>query len=106
MMQTNTVNICQSMTEVRENIDALDARIVDLMALRTGYVAQAARIKQHANQVLDLVRVEYIVARVRQMAESRGSSPEVVEAAYRALIGASIEFEHGEFARLRAGASA
>ena len=97
---------CETMAEVRSHIDALDERITALLVERTGYMSQAARIKQDAAKVHDQARIEFIVARVRQMAAEQGGQPEVLEAAYRALIGASIAYEHREFARLRQGESA
>jgi len=96
------VEHCHTMTDVRRNIDALDQRIVALMAERSGYVAQAARIKQDANLVHDQARIDFIVARVSAMAAEQGAPAAVIEAAYRAMIDAFIEFERGEFKRLRA----
>ena len=90
---------CNSMTEVRSHIDALDERIAALLVERTGYMTQAARIKQDINQVHDQERIDYIVARVRHMAQTLGGQPDVLEAAYRALMDASIAFERSEFVR-------
>jgi len=98
------IQTCNSMAEVRQHIDALDERIVALVAERSAYVAQAARLKQHASQVADPARVEFIVERVCRQAAALGAPEAVVEAAYRAMIGASIAFEQREFARLREGA--
>ena len=95
------VKFCNSMAEVREHIDALDNRIVALIAERGGYVAQAARIKQRADQVHDSARIEFIVDRVVAQARESGVPPAVLEATYRAMIDAFIAFEHGEFKRLR-----
>ena len=92
---------CTTMPEVRAQIDALDARIVALICERSGYVAQAARIKQNASQIVDTPRIEAIVQRVRDMAQQDGAPPAVLEATYRAMIAAVIEFERGEFARLK-----
>jgi isochorismate pyruvate lyase len=92
---------CDTMADVRRHIDALDERIVALMAERSGYVAQAARIKQDAAQVHDQARIDFIVDRVTAMAKKQGAPEAVVEAAYRAMIDAFIEFERGEFKRLR-----
>ena len=92
---------CDTMLDVRRNIDALDQRIVALMAERSGYVAQAARIKQDANLVHDQARIDFIVARVSAMAAEQGAPAVVIEAAFRAMIDAFIEFERGEFQRLR-----
>ena len=97
---------CETMAEVRSHIDALDERITALLVERTGYMSQAARIKQDADKVHDQNRIEFIAARVRRMATELGGQPEVLEAAYRALMDASIAFERSEFARLRQGVSA
>ena len=95
------VEHCQTMADVRRNIDALDERIVPLIAERSAYVAQAARIKQSPDDVVDPVRIEFIIDRVRAQARAAGAPEGVMEAAYRAMIAASIDFERGEFTRLR-----
>ena len=99
-MNKPRVQPCETMAEVRRHIDALDARIVPLLAERSGYVAQAARIKQSADEVHDQERIEFIVDRVKAMARELGTPEAVVEATYRAMIDGFIEFERGEFARL------
>ena len=100
-MNTITVQHCDTMADVRQHIDALDDRIVALLAERSGYVAQAARIKQDAHQIHDGPRIEFIIARVRAQAASAGAPEAVMEATYRAMIAAFIDFERGEFNRLR-----
>ncbi|WP_309681509.1 chorismate mutase [Polaromonas sp.] len=95
---------CNTLADVREHIDALDDRIVALLAERSGYVAQAARIKQSASQIFDGPRIEFIIARVRAQAREAGAPEAVMEATYRAMIDAFIEFERGEFTRLNEGA--
>ncbi|MFS2034606.1 chorismate mutase [Polaromonas sp. CT11-55] len=96
-----SIEHCHTMADVRRNIDALDDRIVALVAERSAYVAQAARIKQSADQIVDNARIEFIVDRVRAQARAAGAPEAVLEAAYRAMIAASIDFERGEFQRLR-----
>ena len=94
-MNKPVIHPCNTMAEVRQHIDALDARIVPLLAERGGYVAQAARIKQHANQVYDQERIDFIVDRVKAMAREMGAPEAVIEATYRAMIDGFIEFERG-----------
>ncbi len=93
------VHHCNSMAEVRQRIDALDDILVPLLVERSGYMLQAARIKQDVSQVRDEGRIEAIVARVREKTVAEGGEPEVLEAIYRSLIEACIAYEHGEFAR-------
>ena len=100
-MTAITVQHCDTMLDVRRHIDTLDNRIVALLAERSGYVAQAARIKQTSDQIFDGPRIEFIVERVRAQARAAGAPEAVMEATYRAMIAAFIEFERGEFSRLR-----
>ncbi|MBY0410161.1 MAG: chorismate mutase [Burkholderiaceae bacterium] len=96
------VQPCTTMQDVRRCIDALDDVLVPLLVQRTGYMTQAARIKKSNDQVRDEARIENIVGRVRECAAAQGGQPDVIEAMYRAIMEASIAYEHLEFARLRA----
>lgn len=87
------VEHCSDMTDVRRNIDALDAELVELLALRGAYVAQAARIKNDENLVVDEERIEYIVQRVRQLAEQSTLPADIAERTWRPMIAAYIDFE-------------
>ena len=97
---------CNTMPEVRAQIDALDDVLVPLLVQRISYMSQAARIKQDVNHVRDEARIQAIVDRVRKQALDEGGEPDVVEAIYRAMMEACIAFEHREFARLREVANA
>ena len=99
-MTPKTTELCDTLGDVRSHIDALDGRIVALMAERSGYMTEAARIKQRADQVYDQGRIDFIIDRVKAMARAYGAPEAVIESAYRAMIAASIDFEHGEFKRL------
>lgn len=85
--------LCSNLAEVRENIDALDRKIVALLAERGRYVKDAARFKRDAFQVSAPQRQQEVIDKVRALAEQEGAYPEVVEAAYRALIAGFIARE-------------
>lgn len=95
---------CQSIEQVREQIDALDRRIVQLLAERSGYVHQAARFKTDADAVRAPQRVEQVIAKVRALAAENGAPVEVVEQVYRAMINAFIDAELAEHAALNPSA--
>ncbi len=86
-----------SMEEVRAGIDVLDRQIIELVAARQQYVERAGELKrgQDASAVRAPARVEEVIGKVRARAEAAGASPDVVEATYRAMIGAFIELELG-----------
>ncbi|MBO2928017.1 chorismate mutase [Metapseudomonas otitidis] len=95
---------CQSIEQVREQIDALDRRIVQLLAERSGYVRQAARFKTDADAVRAPQRVEQVIAKVRALAAENGAPVEVIEQVYRAMINAFIDAELAEHAALNPSA--
>ncbi|NYZ12205.1 chorismate mutase [Azospirillum sp. RWY-5-1] len=95
--------LCQSMDEVRANIDRLDREILRLMAERGTYVAEAGRLKPKVTDVVDQPRIEQVVANARALAEQHGLDPAVAEATYRAMIDAFIAMEHKVFMAKAAG---
>jgi isochorismate pyruvate lyase len=84
---------CQTLGEVRGNIDRIDRQIVALIAERGSYVREAARFKANPAAVEDKARVEQIIARLRALAVEDKAPPDVVEATYRALIAAYTDEE-------------
>jgi isochorismate pyruvate lyase len=90
---------CESLAQVREQIDRIDAQIVQLLAERGGYVLAAARFKRSAAEVRAPQRVEQVIARVRALAEQRGAMPDVVERIYREMIEAFTDAEQRHWSR-------
>lgn len=95
----NIVN-CNSLEEVRSNIDAIDQKIVSLIAQRGGFVMQAARFKKTTEEVKAPQRVEQVILKVRALAAELGANPDVTEAVYRAMITAFINAELAEHSSL------
>lgn len=93
MERMHTPQQCESLAQVRAEIDRLDAQIVPLLAERGGYVLAAARFKHSAGEVPAPQRAEQVIGHVRALAAQHGALPEVVERVYRTLIAASIEAE-------------
>lgn len=96
----NKVVTCNSLEEVRTNIDAIDREIVGLIAERGGFVMQAARFKKTTDDVKAPQRVEQVISKVRALAQDSGANPDVTEAVYRAMISAFINAELAEHASL------
>jgi isochorismate pyruvate lyase len=92
---------CNSIEEVRAQIDRIDRSIVALLAERSVYVHQAARFKKTADAVRAPQRVEQVIAKVKTLATEQGASPEIVEQVYRAMIEAFTQAELVEHASLQ-----
>lgn len=89
--------ICNSLEDVRTNIDRIDNEIIRLIAERGTYVVQASAFKKDENGVKDTGRVEKVIAKVRGKAAEYGADPDMVEALYREMISRFVNMEMTEF---------
>jgi isochorismate pyruvate lyase len=95
---------------IRREIDRIDEAVVRLLAERAMYVKDAARFKRDAFQVSAPARQAEVFARVRALAERHNPGfnggfdglPEVVEAAYQALVAGYIACEQKYFGQTEA----
>lgn len=85
--------VCESMTDVREGVDAIDRELVRLLVIRQGYMHAAARIKPNRDAVYDAPRIEDVVAKVLAEAEKQGLSADIAEPVWRKLIERCIAHE-------------
>ena len=88
---------CGSMAELRQAIDALDARLVALLAVRQAYIERAAQLKTGRDQVRYPARIEEVVAKVIAEGRKAGLSADIAEPVWRTLIEASIRHEFEAF---------
>ena len=88
---------CATMHELRAAIDALDARLVSMLALRQRYIERAALLKQTRDAVRDEARIEDVVRHVIEEGKRAGLSPMIAERVWRNLIEASIAHEYQAF---------
>ena len=83
---------CQ-LDDVRTAIDEIDEEIVALIWRRERLVRLAGPLKDTDAQVKAPERVEEVLEHVRTAAEAQDGDPTVVEATYRAMIDAFIDYE-------------
>ena len=92
---------CNSIDEVRNNINNIDEQIVKLIVLRGGFVKQAATFKKDSHDVKAPKRVEEVISKVKNIARLNGANEEVVENVYKVMIESFIKAEMKEFENLK-----
>jgi len=94
--------LAATLAELRARIDALDDRIVALLAERALCVRDAVRFKRSSFEVSAPARQAEVYAHVRALAAAHAvdfpTLPDVVEAAYRVLVAGYIAAEERFFA--------
>ena len=84
---------CANMEEVREEIDRIDAALVDLIGERFTYVDRAWQLKQSPAEARVPWRIQQVINGVRARAAKKGLPPELAEALWRQMIGWFIQYE-------------
>ena len=85
------------METIRRDIDALDKRLVALLAERQQLIEAAGKVKPARDTVRDEARIEEVVALVKKEAAKVGLAEEIAEPVWRQLIESSIAYEYGVF---------
>ncbi len=77
----------RDMTALRARIDALDGRLVAMLAERSRLIDRAAQIKARDGlPALIETRVEQVVGNVRALAEAEGVDPDLIEGLWRLMM--------------------
>ncbi|WP_457597716.1 chorismate mutase [Hydrogenimonas sp.] len=90
------VKKCQTLEELRKEIDEVDEKIVELIAVRNDYIKQAADFKQSVEEIKSDERIDEVMQHVRHKALTLGVSPNMVADIYRTMIDEMVETEIAE----------
>lgn len=85
---------CQNITEVRNEIDNIDAEIIKLLSERFGYVREVVKYKEQTSSGIEASgRRAAVIESRRKWAEEAGLNPDVIGNIYNELIEYFIEEE-------------
>ncbi len=92
-MATREAQKCESMAEVRVEIDRIDQAMVDLICERFAYVDRAWQLKNSPADARVPWRIQQVIDKVKARAAENDLPPELVEALWRQMIGWFIQYE-------------
>lgn len=87
---------CNTLEEVRLEVDSLDDKIVELISQRSHYIRQAASFKNSVDEVKADDRIDYIMQRLRHKAIELEVSPNMITDLYTIMIDEMVETEIAE----------
>ena len=88
---------CNSLEEVREEIDIIDSQLVEFISARSHLIRQAASFKNSVDEVKEKDRIEFILQKVRHAAIQAEVSPNMISDLFRIMIDEMVETEIAEF---------
>ena len=88
---------CDTLEEVRSEIDFIDDKIVELISQRSRLIRQAASFKNSVDEVKADDRIEFILQKVRHSAIKADVSPNMISELFTIMINEMVETEIAEF---------
>jgi len=88
---------CNSLEEARVEIDIVDDKIVELIAMRNAYIRQIAHFKNSVEEVKSDERIADVVSRARTKAIELDLSPNLINDIFIRMIDEMVESEIAEF---------
>ena len=88
---------CNSLQEVRDEIDKIDMKLVDLISERSHLIRQAAAFKNSVDEVKAEDRIDDIMQRVRKRAIELNINPNMMSDLFTVMIDEMVETEISEF---------
>jgi isochorismate pyruvate lyase len=93
----NTAATCQTMADVRYEIDRIDRVLVAIIAERQSFMDAAARIKPNRAAVRDEARIRDVLDKVLAESAKQGLSASIAEPVWRAMMEACIAYEFAAY---------
>jgi len=88
---------CNSLEEVRTEIDAIDTKLVELISERSHLVRQSALFKNSIDEIKAKDRIDFIIQRNRHKAIGLGINPNMISELFKIMIDEMVEMEISEF---------
>jgi|WetSurMetagenome_2_1015567.scaffolds.fasta_scaffold119496_2 isochorismate pyruvate lyase len=84
---------CLSIGELRNEIDNIDQKVIELLGDRFQYVKEVVKFKKNEADVLARERFNQVIEQRRDWAKANGLNPDIIESIYRLLINYFIEVQ-------------
>ncbi len=88
---------CNSLQEVRDEIDRVDDNLVELISQRSYLIRQAAGFKNSVDEVKAQDRIDDIMQRVRKRGIELNINPNMLSDLFKIMIDEMVETEISEF---------
>jgi len=88
---------CNSLQEVRDEIDLVDDKLVELISQRSRFIRQAAAFKNSVDEVKAENRIDEIMQRVRKKGIEHNINPNMLSELFTIMINEMVETEISEF---------
>ena len=87
----------KKINRIRQNLDLLDSKLLNLIKKRTMLVNQILKQKKYKNQIVDRKRINAILKNIRSKSVKKNIDPKITNKIWKSMINAFINYEYKNF---------
>ena len=87
----------KKLDQVRNKIDKIDLKLLDLLKVRTQFVKKVIKLKRYKKQIVDKKRINRVLKNIKKNSIKRKIDPKITNKIWKNMISAYIDFEKRNF---------
>ena len=87
----------KKLNNVRNKLDKLDYKLLDIIKKRTSLVKQVIKLKKHKKQIIDRNRIKKVLRNIKKISIEKKIDPKITQKIWSSMIKSYIDYERRNF---------
>ena len=87
----------KKLNNVRNKLDKLDYKLLDIIKKRTSLVKQVIKLKRHKKQIIDRNRIKKVLRNIKKISIEKKIDPRITQKIWSSMIKSYIDYEKRNF---------
>ena len=87
----------KKLNNVRNKLDKLDYKLLDIIKKRTNLVKQVIKLKKHKKQIIDRNRIKKVLRNIKKISIKKKIDPRITQKIWSSMIKSYIDYERRNF---------
>ena len=87
----------KKLDNVRNKLDKLDYKLLDIIKKRTSLVKQVIKLKKHKKQIIDRNRIKKVLRNIKKISIEKKIDPRITQKIWSSMIKSYIDYERRNF---------
>ena len=87
----------EKLKRVRNKIDKLDYKLINIIKKRTDLVKQIIKIKKYKKQIIDQNRIKKVLRNIKKISIKQNIDPRITQKIWNSMIRSYIDYERRNF---------
>ena len=87
----------KKLNNVRNKLDKLDYKLLDIIKKRTSLVKQVIKLKKHKKQIIDRNRIKKVLRNIKKISIEKKIDPRITQKIWSSMIKSYIDYDRRNF---------